>query len=45
MASKGLESSMYQVKLDKIESTNVRIPRIPLFAIPVVISRIYLIIN
>lgn len=36
MASKGLRSSIYQATRNNIESSNVRIPRIPLFAIPVV---------
>ena len=45
MASKGLEISMYQVTQHFIDSRNLSLPRIPLFAIPVVISRIYLIIN
>jgi len=45
MASKGLKSSMYQFKKHFIESTYFALPRIPLFAIPVVISRICLILN
>lgn len=36
MASKGLESSMYQFTMHFIESTYFALPRIPLFAIPVV---------
>jgi hypothetical protein len=45
MASKGLRSSIYQATLNNIESSHLALPRTPLFAIPVVISRIYLIIN
>jgi hypothetical protein len=45
MASKGLRSSIYQATLKNIGSTDARIPRTPLFAIPVVISRILLIFN
>lgn len=36
MASKGLESSMYQVTKNFIESTYLALPQTPLFAIPVV---------
>jgi hypothetical protein len=45
MASKGLRSSMYQFMIPFIESTYFALQIKPLFAIPVVISRIYLIIN
>lgn len=37
MASKGIESSMYQVTQHIVNSTGVRTPRTPLFAIPAVI--------
>ncbi len=43
MASKGFRSSIYQDTQNDIGSTDVRIPQTPLFAIPVVISRICLI--
>jgi hypothetical protein len=36
MASKGLRSSMCQVAMHFIESNYFALPRIPLFAIPVV---------
>jgi len=36
MASKGLRSSIYQTARNNIGSMDVRIPRTPLFAIPVV---------
>ena len=45
MASKGLESTMYQFEMPFIESTYFAIQIKPLFAIPVVISRICLIFN
>jgi hypothetical protein len=45
MASKGLRSSIYQITWNNIGSTDVRIPRTPLFAIPVVShSTAYLVI-
>jgi hypothetical protein len=38
MASKGLRSSIYPATRNNIGSTDVRIRRTPLFAIPVVIA-------
>jgi hypothetical protein len=38
MASKGLESTMYQFAMHFIESTYFVLPRTPLFAIPVVMG-------
>ncbi len=38
MASKGIESSIYQAARNNIGSNNLRIPRTPLFAIPVVMG-------
>ncbi len=44
MASKGLRSRIYQAARNNIGSSNLRIPRIPLFAIPVVMCSLYLVI-
>lgn len=41
MASKGLRSSIYQATQNNIGSNTVRISRTPLFAIPVVMQRLY----
>jgi len=41
MASKGLRNSFYQAARNNIGSRKVALPRTPLFAIPVVMQRLY----